>query len=143
MLKLLIPVDGSQSALRAVQYAINLAKADISLSVTLLNVYEEQVPYGAISAHVPHERLKEIEREYTDPALAEAEKLLQEAGIDYERELRVADDVAPMIAQRAEETGCDAIVMGTHGGGVLSHILMGSTTLKVLHLVKRPVTVVK
>jgi nucleotide-binding universal stress UspA family protein len=143
MLKLLIPVDGSDCSLHAVQHAIKLAKADIPVSVTLLYVYEEQVPFGAITAHVPRERIGEIEREFVDPALAEAERLLRAANVEYERELRVADDVAPMIAHRAEELGCDGIIMGTHGGGVLANVLMGSTTRKVVHMVKTPVTMVR
>lgn len=143
MLKILIPVDGSEGSLNAVRHVIRLKESSTALSVILLNVYEEPVPYGAVSAQVPPERIREIEKEYTDPALAGAEKILQEARIDYERELRVAADIAPMIARRAEELGCDAIVMGTHGGGALARALMGSTAMKVIHLVKLPVTVVK
>jgi nucleotide-binding universal stress UspA family protein len=143
MLKIMIPVDGSESSLNAVRHVVRLKESNLSLSVMLLNVYQEPVPYGALDAQVTADRIREIEKEYTDPALAEAEKVLREAGIEYERELRVAVDIAPMIARRAEELGCDAIVMGTHGGGALARALMGSTAMKVVHLVRLPVTVVK
>lgn len=143
MLKILIPVDGSESSLNAVRHVVRLKESNTALSVILLNVYQEPVPYGAVNVQVTVDRIREIEKEYTDPALAGAEKILREAGIEYERDFRVAVDVAPIIARRAEELGCDAIVMGTHGGGVLARALIGSTAMKVVHLVHLPVTVVK
>ena len=39
--------------------------------------------------------------------------------------------------------GCDAIVMGTRGLGTVQTLLLGSTALKVLHLVDVPVTLIK
>jgi nucleotide-binding universal stress UspA family protein len=143
MLKILIPVDGSESSLNAVRHVVRLKESNTALSVILLNVYQESVPYGAVDAQVTVDRIREIEKEYTDPALAEAERILREAGIEYERDFRVAVDVAPIIARRAEELRCDAIVMGTHGGGVLARALIGSTAMKVVHLVHLPVTVIK
>jgi nucleotide-binding universal stress UspA family protein len=43
----------------------------------------------------------------------------------------------------AKERQCDLIVMGTHGRGGLGHILLGSTTERVLRLAACPVFTVK
>jgi len=48
-----------------------------------------------------------------------------------------------MIVKRAEELGCDGIIMGTQGRGTLGSLFMGSVAVKVVHLTKLPVTLVK
>ena len=48
-----------------------------------------------------------------------------------------------MIVKRAEELGCDGIIMGTQGRGTVGRLLLGSVAAKVEHLTKLPVTLVK
>lgn len=142
MIKLLLPVDGSDCSLRAVQYAITLAKRCPSTSIRLFNVYYQPVRLGDVGIAVTDAQMKEVERRQVDPALATAERMLREAGMPYEREARAGDP--PMaIAMRAEELGCDGIVMGTHGAGALANLTFGSVAMKVVHLSKIPVTLVK
>ena len=47
------------------------------------------------------------------------------------------------IVKRAEDLGCDGIVMGTRGMGAIGDLVMGSVATKVIHLTKLPVTLVK
>lgn len=143
MFKILLPVDGSDSALNAVRYVIKLAKGRDDVALTALYVHFEPVRFGAVAAPVEPPDIGKIEKEYADPAFAEATKLLREAKIEFKREMHVAEDVASMIAKRAKELDSDTIVMGTHGGGPLAQALMGSTAMKVVHLVKAPLTLVK
>jgi nucleotide-binding universal stress UspA family protein len=143
MSKILLPVDGSESALRAVQHVVQLAKGRNDMSVALLHVHYEPVRFGAVAPQVTPEQFKKIEEEAAEHVFAGAEKLLGGAQIKFEREVRVARDVAPVIAKRAEELGCDAVVMGSHSGSALADALIGSTASKVAHLVKVPVTLVK
>lgn len=143
MSRILLPVDGSESALHAVKHAIQLAQGRGEAKVTLLYVHYEPVHFGAVAPQVTSEQMKEIEQSAAGPVFGEPEKLLREAGIDFEREVRAGRDIARVIAKRVEELGCDAIVMGSHGGGSLAHALLGSTATKVAHLVKVPVTLVK
>lgn len=142
MLKLLVPVDGSDCALNAVRYAIRLAKENGPVSIHLLSVYYEPVRLGDVGVAVTREQMQEVERRQTDPALATAERLLREAGVAFERETR-AGEIPLAIAKRAEETGCNGIVMGTRGAGALTNLVMGSVAMKVVHLAKVPVTLVK
>lgn len=144
MWKILLPVDGSEGALNATKHVIETAKArGDDVAVTLLFVHLEPVRYGAVAAVQETPDMAEIEKKFAEPALAEASKLLVEAKVHYEREVHVAEDVAPMIAKRAEKLDSDQIVMGTHGGGPLARALLGSTAMKVVHLAKVPVTLVK
>jgi nucleotide-binding universal stress UspA family protein len=47
------------------------------------------------------------------------------------------------IVKYAQETKVDLIVMGTHGRGALSHLLMGSVAERVVRLAGCPVLVVR
>jgi len=49
---------------------------------------------------------------------------------------------ADMILQKAEELDCDAIVMGSHGKGIIRHTFLGSTTLKVLRRARKPIFII-
>ena len=59
------------------------------------------------------------------------------AGIDI-----VEGHPAPAILDMAKNTQCDAIVMGTHGQGLISYALLGSVAEKVLRRSKIPVFVI-
>ena len=142
MWKVLLPVDGSDCALRAVRYFIEMAAARDDVSATLLYVHYVPMRFGTVAAQVLPEDIRKMESEHAEPVMSSAETLLSEANIPFERDFRAAVDVAPTIAKRAEELGCDAIFMGAHGGGALARMLTGSTATKVVHLVKVPVTLV-
>jgi len=142
MMKLLVPVDGSDPSLHAVEHVIRLATHQGPVTVHLLNVYPEPVRYGDVGVKVTPEQMAEIERRQTDPALSTAERRLREAGVPYERETRVGD-VAPTIVRTAEDLGCDGIVMGTRGSGALANLVVGSVAMKVVHVASVPVTLVR
>ena len=68
--------------------------------------------------------------------------LLDSAGVKYTCHYKIGA-VAEEIIQLAETLNCYQIVMGTHGRGAFSELLMGSITLKVIQLSKIPVLLVK
>jgi nucleotide-binding universal stress UspA family protein len=49
---------------------------------------------------------------------------------------------AEEILKKANELSCDAIIMGTHGKGMIRHAFLGSTTKRVLRRVKKPVFII-
>jgi nucleotide-binding universal stress UspA family protein len=142
MYKILVPIDGSDNALRAVQYAVHAAKDRKSASVHLLTVHSEPELHGAITVYFDREKLKETYREQGETLLKRAGAVVEGSGVPWTKEM-VFGDVAPAIARRADELGCDVIVMGTRGLGALGSLLLGSIATKVVHLTLRPVTLVK
>jgi universal stress protein A len=66
----------------------------------------------------------------------------QDAIIPVEHRLELGNPVAEIL-RVARETSCDLIVMGSHGGTGLSHLLMGSVAEKVVRKASCPVLVVK
>lgn len=142
MHKLLVPVDGSENALRAVRHAIGLAKLIGQASIHLVYAHEEPLLYGEIAVYVPREKMEALQREHSETILADAERLLKESGVPYTREI-LTGQVATAIAERAEKLGCDGIVMGTRGHSNIGNLLLGSVATKVVHLTRLPVTLVK
>lgn len=143
MKRVLIPVDGSPCSLRAVQAVIakRARYADVKeLDIHLVHV-EPQLNHD-VTRFVDHEQLAAYRHEVASQALDPARHLLDAAGASYTCHEAVGH-VAEAVTRLAEQLGCDQITMGTHGRGALADLLMGSTTLKVIHLTKVPVLLVK
>ena len=143
MKNLLVPVDGSGAAMRALQHAIALAKMS-GASIHLVHAHEEPLIYGEIAVYVPRARMEDLQRANSEGVLADAEAAaaLKDSGVRYTKEA-LAGPVGETIARHAERTGCDAIVMGRHGKSTLRDLLMGSVAMKVLHLTRLPVLLVR
>ena len=86
--------------------------------------------------------IKRTQLEHGAAALANAKKLLDRAGLDYEAHVLIGDP-AEKVAQFAKRNRFDKIIIGTHGRGSMTGLLMGSVASKVPHLATVPVTLVK
>jgi nucleotide-binding universal stress UspA family protein len=142
MYKIMLPVDGSENSLRAAHYAVSLARDHRAASVYLVTVEPELYIYGEVALYLDRGKMEKLQRERSEALLKPVEDLLSKAGVTYRKEI-LSGDIAPTIARRAEEVPCQAIVMGTRGLGALGNLVMGSTAMKVVHLTKLPVTLIK
>ena len=139
MLKVLIPVDGSANALRAVRHAIAEYQRHHELELHLLNVQPR------LSRHIGrfvsrHDR-EGWQRDRSDVAMASAEALLAHAGVPHQRHW-VTGDCAAEICRAAERLGVHHIVMGTARKNSITRMLEDSTTHRVLEATPVPVEVV-
>lgn len=140
----LIPVDGSEASLNAIRHAIRQTLADAAHGTAPeIDVLTVQPPLSNdISRFINAQTIAEFHREAGDEAQASARSLLDEANVAYRAHVLVGD-VAPTIADFARDHACTQIVMGARGlGGVLG-ALLGSVTVKVVHLSSIPVLLVK
>lgn len=142
MRKIMLPFDGSENALRAGHYAVSLARDESPALVHLVTVNPDPVVYGEAALYLDLRKLAELQREHSEQSLKPAEELLSRAGVSYRKEI-LTGDVARTIVEHAEDLGCDVIVMGTRGMGALTSLILGSTAMKVVHLTKLPVTLIK
>jgi nucleotide-binding universal stress UspA family protein len=143
MKRVLIPIDGSECSTRAVR--VMLAERQHYASpgeLELHLVHVEPLLTKDVSRFVDHEQLAEYRHEESEKAFAVSKALLDEAGVRYAVHEGVGH-VAEVVTTLAQTLQCDQITMGTHGRGALADLLMGSTTLKVVHLSQVPVLLVK
>ncbi len=141
-MKILLPVDGSACALRAVDHLIaHLAWYSEVPEIHLLHVHPP-IPIGRVQAHIDKETLHAYYLEESQSQLVEAQQKLDAAGRFYTTHIHVGQP-AEVIARVADELACDMIVMGSHGRGTVAGLVMGSVANRVLHLTQCPVLLVK
>lgn len=141
--KILVPTDGSRYALRAAEYAADLARR-YHAEVTLLLASDLQ----SIRASPAPERVKsEMEQAVRE---ANAEALAQTAAPFTATGVKVASKEVEgtpvyVIGREVEEGGYDLVVMGSRGLGLPENerAFLGSVTERVLRLVSCPVLTVK
>ena len=138
--KLLVPVDGSENSLRALEEAIFLSKK-LDAQITALHVMEKA---PTVYIH-PQKELEELLKNYRK----ESERILekcQQIGKNNRIELNMAiseGDVASKIIQYAEKGRFDMVVMGHRGSGKFKEMVLGSVSEKVLHRTKCSVLIVR
>ncbi len=141
MLKILLPVDGSDVSNKAVADFIKLLDwYRETPEIHLLNV---QLPlHGDICMFIDKENIKQFHQEEGLKALQASRDLLQLAGITCQLHILVGDP-AEMIEYCAIEKQCNQIVIGPRGLGSVKGLLLGSVTNKVMQLSTIPVLLVK
>jgi nucleotide-binding universal stress UspA family protein len=141
-MKILIPVDGSENALRAVRHVLDTRDwYRTPVAAHLLNV-QPPVASGAVKMFISKDQLQEYYEEEGQQALQRARHLVQAAELDCHARVGIGE-VAATIASFASSEGCDLIVMGTRGLGAIGNIMLGSVAAKVIHLAKVPVQLVR
>ena len=142
MIKILIPVDGSDNALRAVNHVIeNIAALKERPQLLLLNV-QWNMATGNVKLFINQDTINDYYREQGMAALQSARAALDAAALPYQYHISIGTP-AEAIAQYANEQAVSQIVMGRQGQGGLQSLLLGSVVQKVLHLTGCPVLLVK
>jgi nucleotide-binding universal stress UspA family protein len=152
--KILYATDLSKNSSYAFLYAIDMAKRH-DASIIILHAIEPIRPYmvseGGTIVYNILERAKEKEQEMD---IAEIKKHLQEFCKKAETQIGppcvelVSKILVPMghpveeILKVADEEGCDAIVLGTHGKGFLKQTFLGSVAGSVLERTRKPIFVI-
>jgi nucleotide-binding universal stress UspA family protein len=119
--------DGSETAARALPYALDLAEpADAKLIIA----YARETFPGRAGAYPVLADENEL-REQIGSQVGE----LRSDGLDATFIVRTctAGHAAHTIAEIADEAGADLIVVGTHGYGRVAGLLIGSVTQALLH----------
>lgn len=142
-MKILVPVDGSESSNRAVDHLIRkLGWFKGPVEIHLLNV-QHPIPYGRrVSAVLGHDRVAQYHQEEGLAALKSARQKLDAANVEYAYHIGVGEE-AEVICQYAGDKEVDQIFMGTRGLGQVSTLVLGSVATKAIHLSPVPVLLVK
>jgi nucleotide-binding universal stress UspA family protein len=145
--RILIPTDGSKTAQKSVEYAIELAK-QIGATITLLSVIDKSLfvaksmPAVSTPTHLV-EPVEDYLRQAADSYIEKAEKLCKENNIQSKKVIR-SGHPAEEIIKEAEKSKVDLIIMGSHGRSAIKSAILGSVTFGVIHKdTKVPVLVVR
>ena len=139
-MKILLPVDGSPSALQATAHVVELVRGGLRASVVLVNVQEPASLYEVVVVH-DVDAIAALRQAAGADLLAPAEAALDAAGLSYESEVAGGDPHHELL-DLAERYDCTAIVMGAQGQGAGGAHRLGSVALAVLTHSALPVTVV-
>lgn len=140
--RILVPLDFSENARKAVRYAVSFAR-QFGATITLLHVVEPLI-YPADSGFVPVEA-----QTWEGNLVKETQSRLdalsrQEIPADLEVEALVTTGNAfNEIAEIAREREIDLLIITTHGYTGLKHLFLGSTAERVVRHAPCPVMVVR
>lgn len=141
---IMIPVDGSELADKAVGEGLKLAKAFGARVTALTAEHEYEVPtysqivsHSAISMPEHERRIKEHAAKILETIAIRAKEL----GVVLEGRLMEDDEPYAAIVKASAEGVVDLIVMASHGRHGLGALFFGSQTQEVMSHSKIPVLV--
>lgn len=139
MKTILVAIDGSAPALGALAEALTIARATGS-SVTLATILDTPVFPSPVAAEVIT-RFDDMSRQHAELALNTAAERAKAAGVPCEKLVRRGPP-AETLADCAEAKDVWMVATGSRGLNVMSRVLIGSTSDRLVHLCKKPVLVV-
>jgi len=152
--KILVPLDGSEHSLRALEIAVQIAKK-FEAKITLIHVYSVGIrpvvmpepttltPVGIpVMAPTDVSKVAEATRKAGAAILADGEEKVKAEGIEVETLLKEGHSVQEIV-KTAKEGSFDLIVIGARGISKIREIILGSVSDGVVHNAPCPVLVVK
>jgi nucleotide-binding universal stress UspA family protein len=142
--KILVPIDGSAASHRGFEEAVALARK-MDSSLVLLHVLDAvPVPLDGITTSVWNEMTESV-RKQGDSLLQRARATAVEHGIAADMRLvdGRAERVADAIVAEVLASGCDLVVMGTHGRRGFSRVMIGSDAERVVRSCPVPILLVR
>lgn len=143
--RVLVPVDGSQTSIRALTTALQMAR-ETSAQLRLLYVVEELAylsgydQFGVYSGDVAS-----IIRESGQKILDDCMAIAAAAGVQADHVLvdTFTQRLGDVVADAAKAWNADLVVVGTHGRRGIGRALMGSGAEEIVRLAPVPVLVVR
>jgi nucleotide-binding universal stress UspA family protein len=148
--RILVPVDGSDHAEKAVEFAANSALQN-DATMLLLHVFKPTAIPPAVHDYIKaeglhespssvyHQSLETTGQEILDEAAAKAKSL----GVSKVEMALVEGDPAETIIEYAKEHEYDIIIIGSRGLGGVKSLFLGSVSTKVCHATDRTCITVK
>jgi len=142
--RILVPMDGSEGAKKALEVAVRL-QALCQSELLILTVYRHHSLLEASMSMVrpeEPENMDDVLRDYAKQIAEEAKSIAGEGGNKEVRAFVKVGQPARTIVKFAEEKDVDLIVLGSRGLGDLEGYLLGSVSHKVTSLAECPVMVI-
>lgn len=153
--KILYTTDLSKNARYAFGYAMSLANR-YGAGITILHVLEDVSPFAdsLVINIVGEKKWKELRKTNETKVIETIKERLENFCEEVSRELPecpfITEEVivkignpVDVILNQAEVSGCDMVVMGAHGHGIIGDAMMGSISRRVVRRCKKPVLVIR
>ncbi|MBB3131415.1 nucleotide-binding universal stress UspA family protein [Paenibacillus rhizosphaerae] len=140
--KILLAYDGSKASNKALERAIELAKAAPDAVIDVVHVFDfPRVYIGEGMAPIPASVNQDF-YELAEQTVAEVKTRLDGEGVACNAEM-IQGGPAEVILEYAKEKGNDLIVIGSRGLGGIREFVLGSVSHNVVQHATIPVLVVK
>ncbi len=145
--KILVPVDGSDHAFKAIELAANTAKQN-DATVYILHVIKRTEITEPVLDYIKSEGIKDtptvvyqrlVETQIIAPAVVEAKN----KGIKHIESVVIHGDPAEEIISYAKDHDIDMIIIGSRGLGSVKGLMLGSVSTKICHATDRTCMIVR
>ena len=142
--KILVPLDGSVLAEKAIPHATALAKGT-GAQVTLVTVVQLTLGIAGVKLEAMPEYAAERRAAITREAIVYLQKIQQDLADQgvATKSVLLEGDVASEIITYAEDNGFGLITMATHGRSGIGRFVMGSIADKVVRSSVKPVLLIR
>ena len=137
---ILIPTDGSNATMRAIDTGIQLA-AKLGARVHALHILTPLPAVSFFADAIQGDIYRKHARERAEATLVKVRAMAQAANVPCETEYLFDNRPYAAIAGAATKYGCDLIVMDAHECNNLERLLLSNTTHKVILSCDVPVLV--
>jgi len=143
MTRILVAVDGSSHSAKVAKAVIEKVSAYLEPpDLHLVYVHLPIPTMGGLIKPIAHEALQRYYREEGEDALRGAKKLFDREKLACTLHILVGP-IAESLVSEAKKLKCDLIIMGTHGMGAITGMLLGSVAVRTVHLARCPVMLVR
>jgi nucleotide-binding universal stress UspA family protein len=139
--KILVPIDGSENSMRALEHGLALS-LKLKSKLTILYIIDVPPFVYVQSQQVVNSVMESLEKE-AKSVLESGKSQSKKHGVEPETAFLEGSDIASIIIDYSEKNNFDAIVIGSRGHGKVKTVLLGSVSHNVLHNSKIPVLIIK
>lgn len=140
--RILVPIDDSQQAREALEYAFREFPDASIVAVTVLNPADMSTGGTEMDMAGYADRWMEVEEQRAEDRFGDARQLADDHGTTIDTETVLGRPTTEIVAY-AEDNDIEQIIMGSHGRDGMSRILLGSVAETVVRRSPCPVTVVR
>jgi len=140
-MKILVPVDGSDTSSRALKHAHDLAK-QMAKPAKIVVVAVDDALFPGVERKIGAEAARQHHAENFERMLGPARRALARSKVECGY-VEVVGEVASGILSTVGKHKADLVVMGSRGNGAIKGALLGSVSMKVLANSPVPVTIVR
>jgi len=147
--QILVPLDGSKFSIRALNYAINLAKFTGSEIVGIFVIPTDVSPipfddlFDPLSSIYPLGYKTKLTK-YGQKILDSADNKCVKNNIKFTKNILFGNPDTELIAfAEKKKNNIGLVIMGSRGHGHVEEILLGSVSYNVVHKSKKPVLLIK